>query len=147
MTTTTTMSCLLTSRMMVPPTSESWMSCSPTKLDWMWKSILTKFIEGHNHAEDLEVVLQSVRKYNMRLNPAKCSFIFQARKLSGFVLTKRDVEANPDKCLEIISMRSPTNGKEVLQLIGWLASLSRFFSCAGGKTFLFFDALNKNGKI
>ncbi|RDY04067.1 Retrovirus-related Pol polyprotein from transposon 17.6, partial [Mucuna pruriens] len=42
----------------------------------------------------------------LRLNPEKCSFGVQARKFLGFILTERGIEANPDKCQAIISMRS-----------------------------------------
>ena len=31
----------------------------------------------------------------------------------GFMLTHRGIEANPDKCQVILSMRSPKNIKEV----------------------------------
>jgi len=42
------------------------------------------------------------------------------------MLTYRGIEANPDKCEAISSMRSPTNLKEVQRLVGRLTSLSRF---------------------
>jgi len=41
-------------------------------------------------------------------------------------LTKRGIEANPEKCNAIIEMRSPTNVKEVQCLIGRLTVISRF---------------------
>ncbi|MCI34583.1 gag-pol polyprotein, partial [Trifolium medium] len=87
-------------------------------------------MEGSHH-EDLEDILASVRKYNMRLNPAKCSFGVQAGKFLGFMLTNRGIEANPEKCQAIIDMRSPTSVKEVQQLTGRITALSRFLSCAG----------------
>ena len=40
-------------------------------------------------------------------------------------------------------MRSPSNVKEVHQLIGRLAALSRFLSCACDKTFSFFASIKK----
>ncbi|MCI91442.1 gag-pol polyprotein, partial [Trifolium medium] len=52
------------------------------------------------------------------LNPAKCSFGVQAGKFIGFLLTHRGIEANPEKCQDIIDMRSPTSVKEVQQLTG-----------------------------
>ncbi|GAU24562.1 hypothetical protein TSUD_149030 [Trifolium subterraneum] len=61
---------------------------------------------------DLEEILKEVRRYNMRLNPAKCSFGVQAGKFLGFMLTSRGIEANPEKCQAIINMRSPTTVKE-----------------------------------
>jgi hypothetical protein len=69
-----------------------------------------------SHHSYLEEILSSVRKYNMRLNPTKCSFGVQAGKFLGFMLTNRGIEANPEKCQAIIDMRSPTTVKEVQQL-------------------------------
>jgi Uma2 family endonuclease len=65
---------------------------------------VVKTPEMGNHSEDLEEILTSVRKYNMRLNPAKCSFGVQAGKFLGFMLTRRGIEANPEKCQAIINM-------------------------------------------
>ncbi|GAU31520.1 hypothetical protein TSUD_332960 [Trifolium subterraneum] len=96
-----------------------------------------------SHDMDLEEILAEVRRYNMRLNPAKCSFGVQAGKFLGFMLTSRRIEANPDKCQAIINMRSPTSVKEVQQLTGRIAALSRFLSCAGEKAFHFFSTLKK----
>lgn len=75
--------------------------------------MIVKNIKGQSQAEDLEDVLQSVRKYNINLNPTKCSFGVQAGKLLGFIQTKRFIEANPYKWQTIIAMSSPTNVKEV----------------------------------
>nr|KYP43469.1 Retrovirus-related Pol polyprotein from transposon 17.6 [Cajanus cajan] len=66
-----------------------------------------------DHAQDLEEILQQVRKHNMRLNPEKCVFGVQGGKFLGFMITCRGIEANPDKCQALINMRSPQNHKEV----------------------------------
>lgn len=54
-------------------------------------------IEEHNHADDLENILQSVRKYDMRLNSAKCSFGVIMVKFLGFMLNRKGIEANINK--------------------------------------------------
>jgi ribonuclease HI len=90
------------------------------------------------HGEDLEEILSEVRRYDMRLNPAKCSFGVQAGKFLGFMLTNRGIEANPEKCKAIIEMRSPSSVKEVHKLTGRIAALSRFLSFAGENAFHFF---------
>lgn len=51
--------------------------------------ILKMKVEGSHH-QDLEEIINSVRKYNMRLNPTKYSIGVQARKLLGFILTNRE---------------------------------------------------------
>ena len=75
-----------------------------------------KTTKACEHDRDLSDILASVRKYNMRLNPTKCSFGVQSGKFLGFMLTNRGIEANPDKCQAIIDMRSHTSVKEVHQL-------------------------------
>ncbi|PNY16673.1 hypothetical protein L195_g013398, partial [Trifolium pratense] len=94
------------------------------------EDMVIKTTEKGEHDQDLADILKSVRKYNMRLNPAKCSFGVQAGKFLGFILTHRGIEANPEKCQVIINMRSPSSVKEVQQLTGRIAALSRFLSCS-----------------
>lgn len=83
----------------------------------------------------------------MCLNPAKCFFKVQEDKFLGFILTKRGIEASPDKYHEVIDMRSPTNVKEVQQITGRLVALSCFLSCMGAKAFCFFVALRNKEKF
>jgi hypothetical protein len=109
--------------------------------------MVVKTTETGEHYQDLSDILASVRKYNMRLNPAKCSFGVQSGKLFGFMLTNRGIEVNPDKCQVIIEMRNPTSAKEVQQLTGRIAVLSRFLSCAGEKAFHFFSTLRKSERF
>ena len=59
--------------------------------------IIVKSQQEVDHAAHLKRVLEQTRKYNMRLNPEKCTFGIQAGKFLGFYLTERGIEANPDK--------------------------------------------------
>lgn len=45
--------------------------------------MIVKTNDGRNHDKYLEDVLQPVRKYDMCLNPAKCSFKVQVEKFLG----------------------------------------------------------------
>nr|KYP56513.1 Retrovirus-related Pol polyprotein from transposon 17.6 [Cajanus cajan] len=96
-----------------------------------------------NHVRDLEEIFKQIRKYNMRLNPKKCVFGVHGGKLLGFMITCRGIEANPDKCQVLISMRSPKNHKEVQRLAGRLASLSRFIPKLAEKAKPIFQLLKK----
>lgn len=80
--------------------------------------------EEHSHADDLEDILQLVRRDDMRLYPANCCLKVQAEKFIGFVLTRRGIEFNLEKCQAVIDMRIPTSMEEVHQLIGRLVALS-----------------------
>ncbi|KAK2382358.1 hypothetical protein QL285_069902 [Trifolium repens] len=57
--------------------------------------MVVKTTETCEHDQDLSDILASVRKYNMRLNPTKCSFEVQSGKFLGFMLINRGIEANP----------------------------------------------------
>jgi len=62
------------------------------------------------HVKDLDEVLVTVRKYDMRLNPEKCVFGVAGGKFLGFMLTHKGIEANPDKCQAVVDMRiQPTS--------------------------------------
>jgi len=80
----------------------------------------------------------------MKLNPDKYVFKVEAGKFLGFLLTKRGIEKNPDKCATIIEMRSPANVKEVQQMTRRMAALSRFLSANGEKGYPYFQCLKRN---
>ena len=65
------------------------------------------------HVDDLEELFATITRYNLKLNPNKCVFRVEAGKFLGFLLTKRGIEANPNKYAVIINMKSPTIVKEV----------------------------------
>ena len=90
---------------------------------------------------DLEEVFQQLRKYNMRLNPTKCTFRVEAGKFLGFMLTNRRIEANPDKCQAVLEMQSPRSIKEVQQLTGRIAALSHFLPASARRNLPLFKSL------
>jgi len=102
-----------------------------SRFDWLKckayvDDIVVKSNSCHQHKVDLIEVLQALQRNNMKLNPNKCVFRVEDEKFLGFMLTHREIEANPDKCQAITDMRSPKNVKERQKLIGKLTALSRF---------------------
>ena len=95
------------------------------------------------HVVDQEEFFGELRKYDMRLNPEKCTFKVQGGKFLSFMITHRGIEANPDKCTTILKMRSPTNIQEVEKLNGKLASLSRLLLKLIEKVKPFYKLLKK----
>ncbi|XP_020202767.1 uncharacterized protein LOC109788450 [Cajanus cajan] len=91
--------------------------------------MVIKSTSPDDHLRDLTTIFDEVRRHRMRLNPTKCTFGVAGGKFLGFMLSKRGIEANPDKCQAIISMRSPDNVKEVQRLAGRIASLACFLPC------------------
>jgi ribosome biogenesis protein Nip4 len=59
------------------------------------------------------------------------------------MLSERGIEANSDKCRAITKMHSSTSVKEVQQLTGRIAALSRFMSKVGEKAHPFFQCIKK----
>ena len=57
--------------------------------------------------KDLEETFDTLRSYNMKLNPSKCAFKVTARKFLGFMVSQRDIETNPNKIRVIVEMPAP----------------------------------------
>ena len=105
--------------------------------------MLVKSTKSDLHITHLSEAFQILRNYNMKLNPAKCAFGVSAGKFLGFIVNHRGIEANPDKIKALLDMSSPSRIKEVQQLKGRIASLSRFVSRASDKCQPFFQVLKK----
>ena len=63
--------------------------------------------------DNLQETFDTLRRYNMKLNPSKCAFGVSSRKFLGFMVSRRGIEANPDKIQAILNMEPPRNVKEV----------------------------------
>ncbi|XP_063949855.1 uncharacterized protein LOC135152711 [Daucus carota subsp. sativus] len=59
------------------------------------------------------------------------------------MVSKRGIEANPDKIKAILDMEPPKNVRDVQKLTGRIAALERFVSKSGDKCLPFFRALKK----
>lgn len=73
-------------------------------------------IKSHSvaqHVTNLEEAFGEIHKYDMHLNPEKCTFEVDNETFLGFMVTHRGIEANPDKCTSILEMHSLTNDREV----------------------------------
>ncbi|XP_072088128.1 uncharacterized protein [Arachis hypogaea] len=105
--------------------------------------MLVKTKEETDLLTDLSQVFDTVRSHGMRLNPTKCTFAVEVRKFLRFMLTQRGIEANPDKYKAILEMKSPTCLKEVQQLNGRLAALSRFLAGLALRFLQLFSLLRK----
>ncbi|RDY13461.1 Retrovirus-related Pol polyprotein from transposon 17.6, partial [Mucuna pruriens] len=99
------------------------------------------------HYQALGCVFDILRKHKLKLNPGKCSFGIRAGNFLGFMLTERGIEANPEKCQAVASMRSPRSVKEVQQFMGRVTTLSRFISRAVETAMPIFGTLKKGGNF
>src|ERR1041385_6138118 len=53
---------------------------------------------------DLQETFKNLRKYQMKLNPAKCTFGVPAGKLLGYIVSERGIEANPENINAIMAL-------------------------------------------
>ena len=106
--------------------------------------MLVKSTTTELHIAHLAESFQILKKYNMKLNPAKCAFKVSAGKFLGFIVNNRGIEANPDKIKAVLDMPPPSNIKKVQRLTGRIAALSRFVSKASDKCQPFFQVLKKS---
>jgi len=109
--------------------------------------MVVKSPSHHQHARDLSAVFSMLRQYNLHLNPDKCVFGVDCGKFLGFMLTQRDIEANPEKCNAIIEIQSPTSVKEVQRLIGRLTAISHFLPKLAEQTQPIIQLLKKSAKF
>ena len=106
--------------------------------------MLVKSQREEDHLEDLKETFNTLRSYNMKLNPGKYAFGVTAGKFLGFMVSQRGIEANPDKIRAIMEMGPPRNVKEVQSLNGKIAALNRFVSRATDICLPFFRTLKRS---
>ena len=59
------------------------------------------------HVVNLRKLFEWLRKFQLKLNPAKCTFGATFRKLLGFVVSKKGIEIDPDKVRAIQDLPLP----------------------------------------
>lgn len=94
------------------------------------------------HVHHLSEAFEVLKKYNMKLNPAKCHFGVKAENFLGYLITKRGIEANPNQFKSVLSITEPRMKKEVQRLTGQLATLARFILKALERFQPFFKPIN-----
>ena len=75
--------------------------------------MLVKSIKAKLHITHLSKAFQVLKSYNMKLNPAKCTFGVSVGKFLGFIVNNRGIEANPDKIKVVLDMLPPSNIKDI----------------------------------
>ena len=67
--------------------------------------MLVKSLDEGKHLDDLQETFNTLKRYNMNLNPSKCSFRVASGKFLGFLVSHRGIEANPEKIKAILDMK------------------------------------------
>ena len=89
--------------------------------------MIAKSREGENHVQILKKLFERLRKYNLRLNPTRCSFGVKSEKLLELVSDK-GIKVDPNKVKAIQSMPPPKTKKDVIRFLGRLNYIARFIS-------------------
>ena len=90
--------------------------------------MVSKSTNEEDHVQILRKLFDRLRKYQLKLNPAKCSFGVKSGKLLGFVISNKGIEVDPDKVKAIQAMTAPKTEKEVRGFLGRLNYIARFIS-------------------
>ncbi|XP_074327716.1 putative mitochondrial protein AtMg00860 [Apium graveolens] len=105
--------------------------------------ILVKILSKVDHISHLEEAFKVPRHQKMMLNHTKCAFGAGSGNFLGHMVSKRGIEANPDKIKAILDMEPPCSIKDVQKLSGRITALGRFISKSGDKCLPLFKTLRK----
>ena len=100
-----------------------------------------------DHVYDLRKFFERLRKYNLKLNPAKCAFGVPSGKLLGFIISRRGIELDPAKVKSIRELPPPKNKTEVMSFLGRLNYISRFIAQLSTTCEPIFKLLKKDAAI
>jgi len=75
--------------------------------------MLVKCFEAENHPVDLEECFQTLRKFQVNLNPLKCALRVFAGKFLGYIIHHQGIEVNLVKVKPILDMPAPRSIKEM----------------------------------
>ncbi|KAL2235897.1 UNVERIFIED_CONTAM: Retrovirus-related Pol polyprotein from transposon opus [Sesamum indicum] len=78
--------------------------------------MLVKSKRSEDHLEHLAQAFTIMRSYGMKLNPDKCTFGVGGGKFLGYMISEREIEANPEKIKAIMNLHLPSTIKEVQKL-------------------------------
>ena len=95
------------------------------------------------HIGDLTNIFKILRGHKLRLNASKCSFGVGSGKFFGYMVTHREIEANPDQVKTINNLQPLRNPKEIQRLTRMTAVLNRFISRSANRCRPFFRLMNK----
>ena len=66
--------------------------------------MIVKSRDRADHLATLERFFERIRQFRLRLNPKKCTFGMTFRKLLGYMVNEKGIEAYPNKIRVILDM-------------------------------------------
>nr|XP_027189420.1 protein NYNRIN-like [Cicer arietinum] len=109
--------------------------------------MIAKSRTEEEHVINLQKLFVRLRKFRLRLNPAKCTFGVRSDELLGFIVGQKGIEVDPDKVRAIQEMPAPRTEKEVRGFLGRLNYIARFISHLTATCEPIFKLLRKDQKV
>ena len=78
-----------------------------------------------DHPYHLRMIFERCRHYKIRLNPHKCVFCIESRRLLGFIVSNRGIQVDPLKVEAIVNL-SPHSIRQLQSLQGKSNFLQHF---------------------
>ena len=75
--------------------------------------MIAKSKTEEEHLVNLRKLFKRLRKYQLRLNPAKFTFGVKSGKLHNFIVSQNGIEVDPDKVKPILEIPEPRTEKHV----------------------------------
>ncbi|KAG8490478.1 hypothetical protein CXB51_013617 [Gossypium anomalum] len=108
--------------------------------------LIAKSQTEKEHIEVLRRLFLRLKKFQLKLNPAKCTFGARSRKLLGFIVSEKGIEVDSDKARAIRELPPPRTQKEVRGFLGRLNYIARFISQLTKKCDPIFRLLRKHNQ-
>ncbi|XP_038687483.1 uncharacterized protein LOC119986862 [Tripterygium wilfordii] len=114
------------------------------KVECYVDDLVVKTKNRKNHLDDLRVIFERLRRFQLKMNPLKCAFGVTSGKFLGLIVRHRGIEIDRTKIDAILKMPEPTNLHELKSLQGKLAYIRRFISSLAGRCHPFNKLMKKD---
>ncbi|KAF8081582.1 hypothetical protein N665_0877s0001 [Sinapis alba] len=111
------------------------------------EDMLVKSLIEKDHIQYLSEFFETLNKYGMKLNPAKCTFGVTSGEFLGYILTQQGIKANPKQISAVLDLPDPKTSREIQRLTDRLVALNRFISRSTDKCLPFYELLRGNKKF
>jgi hypothetical protein len=94
--------------------------------------VVVKSVGFEEHMTDLKLSLERMKKYQLRMNPLKCTFGVTLERFLGFVVYEHGIQIDPMKIESIGKIGEPVCKKDGQKLLGKINYLCHFISNLAG---------------
>ncbi|XP_020688552.2 uncharacterized protein LOC110103982 [Dendrobium catenatum] len=100
-----------------------------------------------DHLRDLQIILERLRKFDLKMNPLNYAFGVSAKKFLGFIVRYRGIEIDPSMIKAIVDLKPPKSLTQLRSFQGKLAFLRRFISNLYGRCHPFSALVKKDARF